>query len=162
VSRGGATVVDVSGTRPPEWRSYQELTEELMRRLGAADGITTLRLEREVPMSGRATDNCIDVLWEVQGSSGEQSSLSRSTTSSRTRAGVPTRASWPGWTGLSLRHAGPAFASSASRTAAPSRLPNPGYRLTDIRPRSAPPEPWSTADEDVDGRPCHRLRRRRR
>jgi hypothetical protein len=64
-------VVDVSGTRPPEWRSYQELTEELMQRLGAADGTTTVRLEPEVPVSGRANDNCIDVLWEVQGSSGE-------------------------------------------------------------------------------------------
>src|ERR1017187_2762017 len=72
VSRRRATVFDVSGTTPPEWRSYQELTEELMRRLGAADGITTLRLEREVPVSGRANDNCIDVLWEVEGVSGER------------------------------------------------------------------------------------------
>jgi restriction endonuclease len=71
-SRRRATVFDVSGTTPPEWRSYQELTEELMRRLGATDGITTLRLEREVPVSGRANDNCIDVLWEVEGVSGER------------------------------------------------------------------------------------------
>lgn len=72
VSLRAATVFDVSGTTPPEWRSYQELTEELMRRLGDADGITTLRLERDVPVSGRANDNCIDVLWEVEGTSGER------------------------------------------------------------------------------------------
>ena len=72
MSRHGATVVDVSDTSPPEWGSYQELTEELMRRLGAATGITTLRLEREVPLSGRANPNRIDVLWEVEGASGER------------------------------------------------------------------------------------------
>jgi Restriction endonuclease len=72
VSSRRATVFDVSGTTPPEWRSYQEFTEELMRRLGAADGVTTLRLERDVPVSGRANDNCIDVLWEVEGVSGER------------------------------------------------------------------------------------------
>jgi hypothetical protein len=37
-----------------------------MRRLGAASGITTLRLARNVLMSGRATENRIDVLWEFE------------------------------------------------------------------------------------------------
>ncbi len=37
-----------------------------MRRLGAASGIATLRLARNVLMSGRATENRIDVLWEFE------------------------------------------------------------------------------------------------
>jgi hypothetical protein len=50
------------GVPPAQWRSYEELTEELTRRIGAADEIATLRLERDVPMGGRATDNRIDVV----------------------------------------------------------------------------------------------------
>lgn len=65
-------MIDVTDTTPPEWRSYQELTEHLMRRLGAVTGITTLRLEREVPLRGRANDNGIDVLWEFERASGER------------------------------------------------------------------------------------------
>ncbi len=56
---------------PPDWRSYEELAEDLMRRLGAANGTTTLRLERDVLLSGRATENRIDVLWEFQQASGQ-------------------------------------------------------------------------------------------
>jgi hypothetical protein len=51
---------------PLLWRSYEELTEELMRRFGTASGIATLRLARNVLMSGRATENRIDVLWEFE------------------------------------------------------------------------------------------------
>jgi hypothetical protein len=50
----------------PEWGSYEDLTHELMRRIGAADGISTLRLERNVTLSGRASANQIDVLWEFR------------------------------------------------------------------------------------------------
>lgn len=61
----------MNATTPPEWRSYEELTEELVRRLGTAHAITTLRLERDVLLRGRATDNRIDVLWEFQRASGQ-------------------------------------------------------------------------------------------
>jgi hypothetical protein len=70
VSGGRGTVVVMTGAPPPEWRSYEEVTEELMRRIGAADGIATLRLERDVLMAGRATENQIDVLWEFREASG--------------------------------------------------------------------------------------------
>jgi hypothetical protein len=56
----------MNDTAPPPWRSYEELTEALMQRLGAANGITTLRLERDVLLSGHATDNRVDVLWEFK------------------------------------------------------------------------------------------------
>jgi len=70
VSGGRGTVVVMMSAPPPEWRSYEEVTEELMRRIGAADRIATLRLERDVLMAGRATENQIDVLWEFQEESG--------------------------------------------------------------------------------------------
>jgi hypothetical protein len=50
----------------PDWGSYEELTQELMGRVGAADGVSTVRLERNVPLTGRATENKIDVLWEFR------------------------------------------------------------------------------------------------
>jgi Restriction endonuclease len=56
----------MTNAAPPPWRSYEELTEELVQRLGAANGVTTLRLERDVLMSGRATMNRIDVLWDLE------------------------------------------------------------------------------------------------
>ena len=55
---------------PPAWRSYEELTEELAARLATANDIMTVRLERDVLLSGRATDNRIDVLWEYQSAAG--------------------------------------------------------------------------------------------
>jgi Restriction endonuclease len=61
----------VNTNAPPEWRSYEELTEGLVRRLGAAHEMTTLRLERDVPVRGRATDNWIDALWEFRRASGQ-------------------------------------------------------------------------------------------
>jgi hypothetical protein len=61
----------MNATTPPEWRSYEEVTADLVRRLGSANGITTLRLERDVLLSGRATDNRIDVLWEFQRASSQ-------------------------------------------------------------------------------------------
>jgi len=70
-SRRRANVIGMTGTQPPDWRSYEELAEDLMRRLGAANSITTLRLERDVLLSGRATANRIDVLWEFQQASGQ-------------------------------------------------------------------------------------------
>jgi hypothetical protein len=69
--RHRATVVDMGDTSPSEWGSYQELIDELRRRLGAATGITTLSLEREAPLTGGANPDGIDVLWEVQGASYE-------------------------------------------------------------------------------------------
>lgn len=65
----------VTDTAPPQWRSYEEVTEDLVGRLGDVGGLTTLRLERDVPVSGRANDNQIDVLWEVQRESGERTRL---------------------------------------------------------------------------------------
>src|SRR5258708_3840244 len=50
----------------PEWGGYEDLTQELMRRIGAADGISTLQLDRDVTLPGRATENQIDVLWEFR------------------------------------------------------------------------------------------------
>jgi hypothetical protein len=44
LSRAAANVVRVNVTAPLEWRSYEQLTEELVGRLGSAHGITTLRL----------------------------------------------------------------------------------------------------------------------
>jgi hypothetical protein len=67
--------VGVTDTASPRWRSYEEVTEELVGRLGAVSGLTTLRLERDVPVSGRANDNQIDVLWEFQRESGERTRL---------------------------------------------------------------------------------------
>lgn len=72
MSLAGANVVRVSDATSPQWRSYEELTEELVGQLGDVSGITTLRLERDVPVSGRANDNQIDVLWEFQRASGER------------------------------------------------------------------------------------------
>jgi Restriction endonuclease len=66
VSLAAATVTGVNATVPPEWRSYEELTEELVGWLGRAHGITTVRLERDVLLRGRATENRIDVLWEFR------------------------------------------------------------------------------------------------
>jgi hypothetical protein len=63
--------VPVNDTAPPEWRSYEELTQELVGRLGSAHGITTVRLERDVLLRGRATENRIDVLWEFQRASSQ-------------------------------------------------------------------------------------------
>lgn len=57
---------------PPEWRSYEEVTEELIGRLGAANGVTTLGLKRDVLLGGRATHNRIDVLWEFERASGQR------------------------------------------------------------------------------------------
>jgi hypothetical protein len=68
--RAPANVAGMDDTAPPPWRSYEELTEELVQRLGAENGITTLRLERDVLLRGHATDNCIDVLWEFEPASG--------------------------------------------------------------------------------------------
>ena len=50
----------------PDWSSYEDLTQELMGRVGAADGVSTVRLERNVPLKGHATENKIDVLWEFR------------------------------------------------------------------------------------------------
>lgn len=54
----------------PDWQSYEELTAELVRRIGAADELRTLRLQRDVLMPGRATGNRIDVVWEFEQGSG--------------------------------------------------------------------------------------------
>ena len=62
----------VTDAASPQWRTYEKLTGELVGRLAALSGITALRLERDVPVSGRANDNCIDVLWEFQRPSGER------------------------------------------------------------------------------------------
>lgn len=62
----------VTNAASPQWRSYEEVTEELVGRLSAVSAVTTLRLERDVPVSGRANDNRIDVLWELQRASGER------------------------------------------------------------------------------------------
>jgi hypothetical protein len=62
----GCNVAVMTGGLNPEWRSYEELTEDLIRRIGAVDGISTVRLERKVPLTGRATGNEIDVLWEFR------------------------------------------------------------------------------------------------
>jgi hypothetical protein len=61
----------MSTTPPPEWRSYEELTEQLIQRIGAADGIATRRLERDALMAGRANPNQIDVVWEFEDASGQ-------------------------------------------------------------------------------------------
>jgi hypothetical protein len=66
LSRAVANVVRVNVTAPLEWRSYEQLTEELVGPLGSAHGITTLRLERDVLLRGHATHNRIDVLWEFR------------------------------------------------------------------------------------------------
>ena len=63
-------VVGVNAPTLPEWRTSEELTEELAGRLAAANAITTVRLERDVLLSGQATGNRIDVLWEFQSASG--------------------------------------------------------------------------------------------
>lgn len=54
----------------PDWDSYEQLTEDLMRRIGAVDGIETLRLQRDVVLVGLATENQIDVVWEFKAASG--------------------------------------------------------------------------------------------
>lgn len=64
--------VSVSDPASPQWRSYEEVTEELVGRLGAVSGLTTVRLERDVPVRGRANDNQVDVLWEFERASGER------------------------------------------------------------------------------------------
>lgn len=46
-----------------------------MRRLGTASGIATLRLERDISLSGSATANRIDVLWEFEQASGQLTRL---------------------------------------------------------------------------------------
>jgi hypothetical protein len=58
--------VPVADAKKPEWRSYEKLTEHLMRRIGDADTIATLRLERKVTLPGHATENEIDVVWEFR------------------------------------------------------------------------------------------------
>lgn len=65
----------MTDTASPQWRSYEEVTEELVGRLSTVSGLTTLRLERDVPVSGRANDNQIDVLWEFERESGERTRL---------------------------------------------------------------------------------------
>jgi hypothetical protein len=42
--------------------AYEELTRALYGRLAAAQGITTVRLERDVRVPGKATRHQIDVL----------------------------------------------------------------------------------------------------
>jgi hypothetical protein len=42
---------------------YEELTRSLVAALGQRMGVLTTRLERNVVMPGRATNNQIDVLW---------------------------------------------------------------------------------------------------
>jgi len=44
--------------------AYEELTRTLYGRLAAAQGISTVRLERDVRVPGKATRHQIDVLWE--------------------------------------------------------------------------------------------------
>ncbi len=48
------------------------MTEALVGRLGTANGLTIVRLERDVLLSGRVTGNRVDVLWELQRPSGER------------------------------------------------------------------------------------------
>jgi Restriction endonuclease len=60
----------MAGSPSPNWGSYEELTEELMQQIGAADGIETVRLQRDVTLSGLATENQIDVIWEFNAKSG--------------------------------------------------------------------------------------------
>jgi Restriction endonuclease len=55
----------------PEWGSYEQLTEGLMRQIGAVDRIETVRLERDVVLAGLATENQIDVVWEFKSESGQ-------------------------------------------------------------------------------------------
>lgn len=55
----------------PDWNSYEELAQELMRRIGEADQIKTVRLEHDVELKGLATTNQIDVLWEFVDGSGQ-------------------------------------------------------------------------------------------
>lgn len=84
----------VTDTAPPQWRSYEEVTEDLVGRLGDVGGLTTLRLERDVPVSGRANDNQIDVLWEVQRESGERTRLLFECRSYRRRINQQALHSW--------------------------------------------------------------------
>lgn len=51
---------------------YEELTRELVERLGTVVTVTTQRLKRNVPVLGRSGDNQIDVIWEFNAPDGEQ------------------------------------------------------------------------------------------
>ncbi|MCT1607674.1 hypothetical protein M3B43_10165 [Nesterenkonia massiliensis] len=57
-------------TDQPTWDNYEELTRELIDRLARTRGVQTTRLQRNVVMSGKATSNQIDVLWEFIDSNG--------------------------------------------------------------------------------------------
>jgi hypothetical protein len=54
------------GVSNPDWESYEELTQDLMARVGPADGVSTIRRDRSVTLAGHAAENRIDVLWECR------------------------------------------------------------------------------------------------
>ena len=56
---------------PPGWDDYEKLTHELLGRLASVADIVMTRLERDVTLQGKATENRIDIVWEFADSTGE-------------------------------------------------------------------------------------------
>lgn len=54
-----------------EWVEYEVLTGLLVQRLAADAGIETLRVDRDVALPGRASNNRIDVVWDLVDEMGE-------------------------------------------------------------------------------------------
>lgn len=52
--------------------AYEELTRDLVERLGSLHGVTTVRLERNVVVHGKATRHEIDVIWQFKSRDADQ------------------------------------------------------------------------------------------
>ena len=52
--------------------AYEELTRHLIGRLGVLRGVTSLRLERNVVLHGKATHHQIDVIWQFKAAGTDQ------------------------------------------------------------------------------------------
>lgn len=61
-----------NGEVTAESDAYEELTRDLVRRLGILRGVTTVRLERDVSIQGKATHHQIDVIWQFRAPGTEQ------------------------------------------------------------------------------------------
>lgn len=61
-----------SGVVTEESDAYEELTRDLVERLGVLRGVSTVRLERNVVIQGKATHHQTDVIWQFKASGTDQ------------------------------------------------------------------------------------------
>jgi len=61
-----------NGVVTEESAAYEDLTRHLIGRLGELRGVSSLRLERNVVIQGKATHHQIDVIWQFKVAGSDQ------------------------------------------------------------------------------------------